>query len=168
MRSAKPEKTGRRHSARRAPATEGLGALDQDRAASLADEGGAAGAGVEAPDRAADARARGTSEGSLLCELTVIPLGTDVHISDELARVLELVDASGLAYQLGPAGTCIEGSWEELLPLVRACHDRARESSKHVITILKIEDDEGQRDKIRRNVESVERQADRTLSAASA
>jgi len=98
----------------------------------------------------------------------VIPLGTDVHISDELARVLELVDASGLAYQLGPAGTCIEGSWEELLPLVRACHDRARESSKHVITILKIEDDEGQRDKIRRNVESVERQADRTLSAASA
>jgi hypothetical protein len=34
----------------RAPRTDGLDALDRDRAASLADEGGAAGASIEAED----------------------------------------------------------------------------------------------------------------------
>jgi hypothetical protein len=31
----------------------------------------------------------------------------------EYSKVLELVDASGLPYQLTPSGTCIEGEWEE-------------------------------------------------------
>jgi uncharacterized protein (TIGR00106 family) len=167
------------------PATEGLTSRDRDRAASLADEGGAAAASVEGADRPAEslpeedrsarplpapagrpkAQVAGNS-GSVLCELSVIPLGGDIHLSDELAEVLEVIDASGLAYQLGPAGTCIEGSWDEVMPVVRDCHERARGVSKHVITILKIEDDEGQGNKIRRNVQSVEGKAGRPLNTA--
>jgi uncharacterized protein (TIGR00106 family) len=160
------------------PATEGLSPLDRDRAGSLADEGGSAGASVEAANgpEASDTalglavapapERREARSGSLLCELSIIPLGRDIHMSDELAEVLEVIDASGLVYQLGPAGTCIEGSWDEVMPVVRACHDRARDLSKHVITILKIEDDEGQRNKISRNVQSVESKSDRPLSTA--
>jgi len=99
----------------------------------------------------------------MLFEISVIPLGGDTHLSDELAPVLSLIDRSGLSYQLGPGSTCIEGEWDEAMDLIRACHREARRRSQHVITLIKIEDDEGQHDKIRSNVASVEEKAGRPL-----
>jgi uncharacterized protein (TIGR00106 family) len=99
----------------------------------------------------------------MLAELSVIPLGGDTHMSDELAEVLKLVDAYGLPYQLTPSGTCIEGEWDEVMGLIRQCHSRVREKSPHVITMIKIEDEEGAHDKLSRNVISVEQKAGRTL-----
>ena len=99
----------------------------------------------------------------MLAELSIIPLGGDTHMSDELAEVLKLVDAYGLPYQLTPSGTCIEGEWNEVMELIRQCHSRVREKSPHVITMIKIEDEEGAHDKLSRNVISVEQKAGRTL-----
>jgi uncharacterized protein (TIGR00106 family) len=99
----------------------------------------------------------------MLVELSIIPLGRDTHLSDEIAEVLEIVDASGLPYQLTPSATCIEGEWDEVMALVRSCHARARDLSPHVITTIKIEDDGKLRDKLTRNVASVEEKAGRHL-----
>ena len=38
----------------------------------------------------------------MLFELSVIPLGGDVRLREELADVLAVVHASGLPYKLGP------------------------------------------------------------------
>ena len=92
----------------------------------------------------------------MLLELSIVPLGRDTHLSDEIAEIVKLVDASGLSYQLTPSGTCIEGEWDDVMPLVRSCHARARELSAHVITTLQIEDEAGARNKLARNVRSVE------------
>ena len=54
----------------------------------------------------------------MLFEISVIPLGGDIHLSDELAGVLSVVDRSGLPYQLGPGSTCIEGEWDEAMALI--------------------------------------------------
>jgi uncharacterized protein (TIGR00106 family) len=99
----------------------------------------------------------------MLFEISVIPVGGDIHLSDELAAVLSVIDRSGLPYQLGPGSTCIEGEWDEAMALIRDCHREARRFSKHVITMIKVEDDEGQRNKLRTNVESVEEKAGRPL-----
>jgi uncharacterized protein (TIGR00106 family) len=99
----------------------------------------------------------------MLAELSIIPLGPEASWSDQLAEVLKLVDASGLAYQLTPSGTCIEGNWDEVMTLVRRCHDRVRQSSAHVVTTINIEDEEGVNDKLTRNVISVEEKVGRAL-----
>jgi uncharacterized protein (TIGR00106 family) len=99
----------------------------------------------------------------MLVELSIIPLGRGVHLSDEIAEVLDLVDASGLPYQLTPSGTCIEGEWDEVMALVRRCHDRARALSSHVMTTIEIEDDGEARDKLICNVTSVEAKVGRRL-----
>ena len=99
----------------------------------------------------------------MLVELSIIPLGGDTHVSGEIAEALKIVDASGLPYLLTPSGTCIEGEWDEVMTLVRRCHDRVRELTPHVITMVKIEDEEGARDKLTRNVASVEEKVGRTL-----
>ena len=99
----------------------------------------------------------------MLFEISVIPLGGDIHLSEELGGVLAVIDRSGLPYQLGPGSTCIEGEWDEAMTLVHECHREARRVSKHVITLIKVEDDEGQHGKLRSNVRSVEEKAGRLL-----
>jgi uncharacterized protein (TIGR00106 family) len=100
----------------------------------------------------------------MLLELSIVPLGRDTHLSDEIAEVVKLVDASGLSYQLTPSGTCIEGEWDDVMALVRKCHARARDLSTHVITTLQIEDEAGARDKLARNVQSVEEKLGRSVA----
>lgn len=99
----------------------------------------------------------------MLAELSIIPVGNSAHLSGELAKVLKLVDESGLPYQLTPSGTCIEGDWNELLPLIRQCHERARKASPHIVTLIKLEDDEGEQHKLMRNVASVEEKIGHSL-----
>ncbi len=99
----------------------------------------------------------------MLAELSIIPIGNSTHLSGELAKVLKLVDESGLPYQLTPSGTCIEGGWDELMPLIRQCHERARKASPHVVTLIKLEDDEGEQQKLTRNVASIEEKIGHSL-----
>lgn len=99
----------------------------------------------------------------MLAELSIIPVGNSPHLSGELAKVLKLVDESGLSYQLTPSGTCIEGEWNEILPLIRQCHERARKASPHIVTLIKLEDDEDERHKLTRNVASVEEKIGHSL-----
>jgi uncharacterized protein (TIGR00106 family) len=101
----------------------------------------------------------------MVFEVSVIPVGGDSHMSDELAGVLSVIDRSGLPYQLGPGSTCIEGDWEEAIAVVRDCHREARRRSKHVVTLVKIEDD-GQRGKLASNVSSIEKKAGRSFATA--
>ena len=104
----------------------------------------------------------------MLVEPSIIPIGAAANWSDELAEALKLIDASGLPYQLNPSSTCIEGEWDEVMALVKRCHDRARQSSRQVVTIVKIEDEEGVRDQLTRNVATVEEKAGRPLRRTAA
>ena len=99
----------------------------------------------------------------MLVELSIVPAGGDSHLSARIAEALKIVDASGLPYQLTPSGTCVEGEWDEVMPVIRLCHDRVRGLSSHVFTTIRIEDEEGERHKLTRNVSSVEEIAGRSL-----
>ncbi len=103
----------------------------------------------------------------MLIGLNIIPLRGGEHASDELVEVLRLVDESGLAYQLTATATCIEGTWDEVMPLVKRCHERVREMSAHVVTTIKIEDEEGATNKLTSNVRSIEEKLGRKLGRAS-
>ena len=102
----------------------------------------------------------------MLAEFSLFPLGGAPHISDELAEALTIVDRSGLPYQLTPTGTCLEGEWGEVMRVIRLCEQRMRQISPHVVTLIKIEDDQDAGPKLIRNVTSVEEKLGRPLSHA--
>jgi len=84
-------------------------------------------------------------------------------LSKDLAEILKIVDASGLPYCLTPFGTCIEGEWDEVMDLVKRCHELAKTSSHHVITSIQIEDEERATNKLEENVAVLERLAGHKL-----
>ena len=99
----------------------------------------------------------------MLVELTISLLGRGTHLSRDLAPILKIVDESGLRYTLTPFGTCIEGDWDEVMTVARHCHEQARSVSKHVMTTIRIEDEEGVTDKLNENIWSLERAAGHPL-----
>ena len=92
----------------------------------------------------------------MLVELSMFPVNGHIHLSGEISEVLKIVDESKLPYRFTPTSTCIEGEWDDVMGLVRRCHARMRQTAPHVITFIKIEDDEGDPNKLEHNIKSVE------------
>jgi uncharacterized protein (TIGR00106 family) len=92
----------------------------------------------------------------MLVELSITPIGNGTHTSDEIAGALEIIEASGLPFELTPSATCIEGEWSEVMPVIERCHEHVKARCPHLITTIKIEDDAGAKNKLRGNVASVE------------
>jgi len=97
----------------------------------------------------------------MLIELTMTPLGRGTHLGQDLASVIKLIDASGLPYCLTPSGTCIEGEWDEVMGLVKQCHDYLRASATRLLTTVRIDDESGVTDKLTQNIKSIEKYAAR-------
>ena len=75
-------------------------------------------------------------------EISVAPLGTSTTgVSSYVAACVELVAASGLAYQLTPMGTIIEGDIDEIFALLRKMHEGPfGKGAERVSTLIKIDD----------------------------
>ncbi|HII40321.1 MAG TPA: MTH1187 family thiamine-binding protein [Thermoplasmata archaeon] len=98
-----------------------------------------------------------------IAEFSISPTGKDVGVSEYVARCLDLVDRSGLAYKLNPMGTVVEGSFDEVMELIARCHKAVAADCERVSTIIKIDDRKGATDQIEGKVSKVERLLGRRL-----
>ncbi len=99
-----------------------------------------------------------------IAEFSISPLGKDVSVSKYVARCLDLVDRSGLAYRLNPMGTVVEGTFDEVMDLIARCHKAVARDCERVSTVIKIDDRKGARGQIQEKVAKVERLVGRKLA----
>ena len=62
----------------------------------------------------------------VLLEFSMSPLGKGESVSKYVARSLDIIDKSGVAYRLNPMGTVLEGEWDEVMAVVKKCYLRMR------------------------------------------
>jgi len=93
----------------------------------------------------------------MIAEFSIIPIGAGVSTSAEVAKVIKLIDESGLKYKLNPMGTVVEGKWDEVMGLINRCHTLVMSDVERVITSITVDDRKGYTDRITKKVESVER-----------
>ena len=93
----------------------------------------------------------------MLVSFSVVPIGSGTELKEQLAEVLKVIDASGLPYRLNAMATEIEGSWEDVMAVVRAAHDVGRKFTGRVVTHIAIDDREGATDRIHGKISDVER-----------
>lgn len=99
----------------------------------------------------------------MVVEFSVIPMGRGIGISSELAKVMRLVDDSGLDYRVGPMCTVLEGEWGPVMELIQRCHQRVRVGSARVMTTIKIDDRKGAQSRMTGKVASVVQKSGRRL-----
>jgi uncharacterized protein (TIGR00106 family) len=93
----------------------------------------------------------------MLAEVSIVPLDKGVHLSSYVAQMLDIIDMSGLEYRLTAMGTIVEGGWDDVMGLIRRCHERMAQESERVETIIRIDDHRGKSGRISGKVESVEK-----------
>jgi len=99
----------------------------------------------------------------MLVELSIIPIGVGSSIGDQLAEVLRIIDSSGLPYKINPMGTVIEGEWDEVMRLIKKCHEAVMKTGERALTTIVIDDRKGKPKRIDEKVKSVERKLGKTL-----
>ncbi len=101
-----------------------------------------------------------------LMEFTMIPLDKGVSFSAYVARILDIVDESGLDYHLTAMGTLVEGEWEELLGLMTRCLSELQKDSDRISVSAKFDYRKDKSGRLSGKVKSVEQKARRSLKTS--
>lgn len=92
---------------------------------------------------------------SVLALISISPLDKGASVGDYVARALKVIDASGIAYELGPMGTTLEGEWDEVMAVVSACHAELISDCERVSLLLKIDSRPGKDGRLKSKVARV-------------
>jgi uncharacterized protein (TIGR00106 family) len=92
-----------------------------------------------------------------IVQVTIVPLGTQTtSLSQYVANCHEVLEASGLTYQLTPMNTVIEGDLDEILAIVKKMHEVPFENgAMRVSTEIKIDDRRDQKGSMKQKLNSV-------------
>jgi uncharacterized protein (TIGR00106 family) len=99
----------------------------------------------------------------MLAQVTIIPVGTGEEMKELVAKVLRIVDDSDLDYQFTSMSTLLEGEWEEVMAVIRRCHQEVRRFSERVVTYILLDDRRGVSDRLRGKVLETEYVLGRSL-----
>ena len=93
----------------------------------------------------------------MIAEFSIVPIGVGESLSAYVAQAFEIIEASGVAHEHHAMGTNLEGDWDDVMGVIRACRDRLLESSRRVSLSIKIDDRLGVSDGLRRKVPAAKR-----------
>ena len=97
----------------------------------------------------------------VMVDLCVVPMGVGVSVSAYIAECEKIIAGAGLAHQLHPYGTVIEGDWDAVFAAVRACHERVHAlGAPRVFTSLKVGTRTDREQSMQDKVDSVRRKLD--------
>jgi len=99
----------------------------------------------------------------LLAEFSIFPMDKGESVGKYVARCLDIVDRSGLAYKLGPLGTCVEGEWDEVMGVIKKCYEALATDCNRISCSVKMDWRKGHDNMLRSKVESVEEKVGRKL-----
>ena len=99
----------------------------------------------------------------VLLEFAMAPHGRGDSLSAYVARILDVIDKSGVTYQLTPMGTILEGEWDEVMGVVSACFKALQPDCTRIGMNLKVDFRAGPDSRLRSKVAKVEERLGRKL-----
>jgi uncharacterized protein (TIGR00106 family) len=60
---------------------------------------------------------------SVIVQFTIFPMDVEGSLAPYVARAVAIIRASGLPFTLGPMGTTIEGTWDDIMKVVNDCRE---------------------------------------------
>ena len=100
----------------------------------------------------------------VLLEFSMAPHGQGESVSAHVARILDVVDRSGVPYQLTPMGTILEGEWADVIGVVTACFELLRADFSRVGVQIKVDYRAGPAGRLKSKTARVEERLGRKLN----
>lgn len=103
----------------------------------------------------------------VLLEFSMSPLNKGDSVSEYVARSLDIIDRSGLDYELHAMGTIIEGEPEQVLDVMRQCLDAMSADCDRITCTAKLDYRKGQSGRLKTKVAAVQEKLGRDLKTGS-
>ena len=101
----------------------------------------------------------------VLLEFSMSPLGKGESVGQYVARSLDIIDRSGVAYRLNPMGTVLEGEWNDVFQVVRKCYERMKKDCNRISCTIKVDYRKGHKGRLDSKVASVENRLKRKMKS---
>lgn len=99
----------------------------------------------------------------LLLEFSIFPMDKGESVSPYVARSLNIIDQSGLEYQLHAMGTIVEGEVDEVLSVLKQCLEALASDCDRVTCTAKLDYRKGHSGRLEAKPGSVEKHLGRQL-----
>ncbi len=100
----------------------------------------------------------------VLLEFSIYPTDKGESVSPYVARVLEIVDDSGLPYRLGPMGTTLEGEYDQVMAVVARCFEDLAADCHRIACQIKLDYRRGRTGALDGKIASLRTRTGRDLS----
>ena len=100
----------------------------------------------------------------VLLEFAMAPGGKGESLSEYVARILDVIDRSGVSYQLTPMGTILEGEWDQVMGVVTACFRALESDCTRISMNLKVDYRAGPLGRMKSKTAKVEERLGRKLA----
>ncbi|MCE5312473.1 MAG: MTH1187 family thiamine-binding protein [Nitrospiraceae bacterium] len=99
----------------------------------------------------------------MIAQFSMVPVGAGTSLSEKIACIADIIDKSGLDYRLTAMGTIVEGSWEEVMSLLKLCRDEVMKSCDRVYITVAIDERKDKSGRITGKTDAVENRLGRQL-----
>ena len=99
----------------------------------------------------------------VLLEFAMAPAGQGESLSAQVARILDVIDRSGVPYRLTPMGTILEGDWDAVMRVVGDCFRTLQADCPRISMNLKMDYRAGDESRLDSKVAKVEQRLGRRL-----
>lgn len=100
----------------------------------------------------------------MLAEFSIIPIGAGESMGEAIASVLRVVDESGIPYRANAMGTVVEGSWDDIMGLIKRCQEEVIKKAPRIMTNIQIDLRPGKPlDRLTEKLKSVEKRLGRKI-----
>lgn len=94
----------------------------------------------------------------VMIDLCVVPVGVGVSVSEYVAACQKIIQSAGLSHQMHAYGTNIEGEWDDVFAVVKACHEEVhRLGAPRITTSMRVGTRIDREQSIRDKIDSVEK-----------
>jgi uncharacterized protein (TIGR00106 family) len=93
---------------------------------------------------------------SVVIQFTIFPMDKGTSVSLYVARAARIIRDSGLTYEIGAMGTCIEGEWEEVIGVVTRCFEDLNKDCDRIYATVTADYRKGESGRIEKKVRSLE------------
>ena len=92
----------------------------------------------------------------MIAAFSITPLGVGDSVSVSVADAVRLVRDSGLPNETNAMFTNVEGDWDDVMGLIKACVDKVAETAPRVSVVIKIDHRPGVTDGLHSKIATIE------------
>jgi uncharacterized protein (TIGR00106 family) len=92
----------------------------------------------------------------MIAAFSITPLGVGESVGAQVAEAVRLVRESGLPNETNAMFTNIEGEWDQVMGVIKACVERVAQAAPRVSVVIKIDHRPGAVDALHAKVAAVE------------